>query len=134
MRRITLSLAMFVLICFFLPWVQLGCSGSRESLSGLDLARRGDDLLWLIPLLMLLLIVIWLLRSAFEKAPALIAFVTIVSAGISGYLMYISPATIPPQTGLDGSHWTVFHGLGFAACICLGLSAIWAYQKKVRPP
>ena len=33
MRRSTISLAAFVLICFFLPWVQLSCVGMKDSLS-----------------------------------------------------------------------------------------------------
>jgi hypothetical protein len=53
-RKTSLSLAAFVLICFFLPWVELSCLGVRDSVSGYDLARAGDRILWLVPILMLL--------------------------------------------------------------------------------
>ena len=51
-RKTSVSLAAFVLLCFFLPWVELSCLGVRDSVSGYDLARAGDQLLWLVPLLM----------------------------------------------------------------------------------
>jgi hypothetical protein len=50
--RVTVSLALIVLICFFLPWVQLSCGASSNRLSGVDLARDGHTLPWLIPLFM----------------------------------------------------------------------------------
>ena len=43
-RRTTLSLALFVLICFFMPWVQVSCLGAKDSVSGFDLARGGEAL------------------------------------------------------------------------------------------
>ena len=52
-RRVNLSAALIVLVCFFLPWVQVSCGGASDSLSGFDLARDGHTLLWLVPLLML---------------------------------------------------------------------------------
>lgn len=52
-RRITISMALIALICFFLPWVQLSCGASENRLSGIDLARDGHRGLWLIPFLML---------------------------------------------------------------------------------
>ena len=53
LRRINISGAVIVLVCFFLPWVQVSCAGARDTLTGLDLARNDHVLLWLIPLLML---------------------------------------------------------------------------------
>ena len=49
MRRINLSAAIIVLVCFFLPWVQMSCAGAKATSSGLNLARHDDALLWLIP-------------------------------------------------------------------------------------
>jgi hypothetical protein len=40
-RRTALSAAGFVLICFFLPWVQVSCLGAKDSASGFNLARGG---------------------------------------------------------------------------------------------
>jgi hypothetical protein len=66
-RRVSLSLAAFVLICFFLPWVQLSCVGMKDSVSGFDLARGGDRFLWLVPSLMVVIILLRLVRFIREK-------------------------------------------------------------------
>jgi hypothetical protein len=52
-RRINVSAAVVVLICFFLPWLQVSCAGAHDSLSGVQVARHEDALLWLVPILML---------------------------------------------------------------------------------
>src|SRR5260370_28483824 len=52
LRRINLSAALIGLICFFLPWVQVSCAGAKDTMSGLDLARDGQTLLWLVPILL----------------------------------------------------------------------------------
>src|SRR5205807_10369988 len=62
LRRINLSAAIIVLVCFFLPWVQVSCAGAKDSLSGLDLARQDDALLWLIPLVICGVLVFILMR------------------------------------------------------------------------
>ena len=62
LRRINLSAAIIVLVCFFLPWVQVSCGGAKDTLTGLGLARQEDALLWLIPLLMCAVLVFVLLR------------------------------------------------------------------------
>src|SRR2546427_5152393 len=52
LRQINTSAAIIVLVCFFLPWVQVSCAGIRDTMSGLDLARDGHGLLWFVPVLM----------------------------------------------------------------------------------
>src|ERR1043165_3812395 len=49
LRRINLSAALIVLICFFLPWEQVSCGGAKDTLSGFDLARHDQFTLWLLP-------------------------------------------------------------------------------------
>jgi hypothetical protein len=46
LHNINLSAALIVLICFFLPWVQVSCAGARDTLNGLDLARKSHASLW----------------------------------------------------------------------------------------
>jgi hypothetical protein len=87
-RRTTVSLAAVVLICFFMPWVQLSCVGLRDSASGFDLAREGNRVLWLVPLLMLMILVFGLTRWVLEKLPMLFALTATVGGGVSAYLMY----------------------------------------------
>ncbi len=86
-KRINLSLALFVLICFFLPWVQVSCLGAKDSVSGFELARDGDRVLWLLPLLMLTVLVLGLARAVFERTPALFALSGMVGGGLSAWLM-----------------------------------------------
>jgi hypothetical protein len=68
LSRINLSGAIIVLVCFFLPWMQVSCGGAHDSLSGLDLARQENALLWLVPLSMCAVLVFGLLRLRAPKA------------------------------------------------------------------
>ena len=54
--KVTVSFAIILLICFFLPWVQVSCGASQDTATGLDLARDGERGLWLIPLLAIVII------------------------------------------------------------------------------
>ena len=74
-RRTTISLALVVLICFFLPWVQVSCGSSSSRLTGVDLARDGHNSLWLIPLLMLAILLVALARVWKERVSALVPFI-----------------------------------------------------------
>jgi len=82
LRRINISAALIVLVCFFLPWEQVSCGGAKDNLSGFDLARHDQGLLWLVPLLMLAVIVVAVLRRRNEQ-PLLPAIVSIVSGGVT---------------------------------------------------
>ena len=86
MRRINISTALIVLICFFLPWEQVSCGGAKDTLSGLDLARHDHFALWVIPLQMLAVLVVGLLRRQREK-PSALAIVSLVAGGATAYLM-----------------------------------------------
>ena len=85
-RRITTSMALIALICFFLPWVHLSCGASENRLSGVDLARDGHSGLWLIPLLMLVVLFFSLAR-AWKDKQQLLAMVNLVAGLVSAYLM-----------------------------------------------
>jgi hypothetical protein len=67
LRRINLSAALIGLGCFFLPWVQVSCAGAQDSLSGLDLARGGQTLLWLVPIILGGLALLEILRALKEN-------------------------------------------------------------------
>jgi len=84
-RRVTTAAALIVLICFFLPWIQVSCGGTRDTASGVDLARGGSYGLWLIPLLMLLLLLVG--AKAWKERQAALALVNLVSGLVSAYLM-----------------------------------------------
>src|SRR5256885_12332336 len=86
--RLTPSLAAFVLICFFLPWLQVSCLGLKDSASGFDLARRNDQELWLVLAAMLPVLLTGLVRLISKPAPMLLGMVSIVGGRLSAYPMY----------------------------------------------
>src|SRR5256885_7578683 len=106
-RRITVSLATFIAICFFLPWVQLSCVGAKESVSGLSLARDGDHLLWLILLFMLVVVVSGISRRIRNEAPSVFALAGTVGGSISAYLMYQERVNLNEGPRLVGTQWTI---------------------------
>jgi hypothetical protein len=131
-RRATLSLAGFVLICFFLPWVQLSCVGMRDSLSGYDLAREGDKLLWVVPLLMVAILITGLVRSIWEKVPSLFALASTVGGSISAYVMYYERSTTNDSPRLIATRWTPFYWLGLTASLGIIAVALLFYSRRSR--
>jgi hypothetical protein len=121
-RRATLSLAAFVLLCFFLPWVQLSCGGTKDSVSGFDLAHSGDKLLWLVPSFMLVIILLGLSRFIWEKVPVIFALASTVGGSLSAYLILV-----PAQ-------WTALFWLGFVACLGIVAAALMFYARRSRSP
>ena len=133
-RKTSLSLAAFVLVCFFLPWVELSCLGVRDSVSGYDLARAGDRLLWLVPTLMLLIIILGLLRFFREKMPAIVGLSMTLGGSITAYLMYHERSTTNHSPRLAATQWTVFFWLAFVACLCVVVAGFAFYVKRSRSP
>jgi hypothetical protein len=133
-RRTTLSLAMFVLVCFFLPWVQLSCVGMKDSVSGFDLAREGDELLWLVLLFMLAVLVFGLLRLIWEKMPAVFALAGTVGGGVSAYLMYHERSITNNSPRLVATQWTFIFWLAFLASLGVVTSAFIFYVRRSRSP
>lgn len=133
-RNTSVSLAAFVLLCFFLPWVELSCLGVSDSVSGYDLARAGDTLLWLVPLLMLTIVIVALSRSIWEKLPMVCALAMTVGGGISAFLMYNERSSTNHSPRLVAAQWSVFFWLGFLACLCIVASGFLFYVKRSRSP
>src|SRR5258708_30510344 len=98
-RRITVTLALIVLICFFLPWVQLSCGASTSRLSGVDLARDGHNSLWLIPLLMLAILFVGIAR-AWRERRGISAFVIFIGGRISTFLLNLGRLRAADTTNL----------------------------------
>src|SRR5207244_9265411 len=133
-RRTTLSLATFVLICCFLPWVQLSCVGMKDSVSGFDLARDSDGFLWLIPLFMLAVLVLGLARVIWERMPAIFALTGTVGGSVSAYLMYHERSITNSSPRLVATQWTAIFWLGFVASIGVATAAFIFYVKRSRSP
>jgi len=130
LKKVSLSAAVIVLICFFLPWVQVSCGASKDSLSGVDLARDGHALLWLIPVLALAAVLVCFFGSWKGKLDfgALLGFVTGI---ISAYLMNRERMRADDASGLLSVRPTGWLWLGLVSSIVL---AVISGIRFLNPP
>ena len=131
LRRINISAAIIVVICFFLPWEQVSCGGARDSLSGLDLARHDQTLLFLVPLLMLAVIVAGALRRGGERQTPL-TVLSIVAGGVSLYLMNRERLRVNDESGLISVQLTGWLWLGFLSTLAVLSTGIGMLMKRRR--
>lgn len=131
LRRINLSAALIVIICFFLPWEQVSCGGAKDTLSGLDLARHDQTLLFLVPLLMLAVIIMAALRRRHEKRAPL-AVLSIVAAAVSGYLMNQQRLRVHDEGALISAQLTGWFWLGFLSTLAVLVTGIGMLMKRRR--
>ena len=130
-RRVTITAALIALICFFLPWIQLSCGGTRETASGIDLVRDGEGALWLIPVLMLLVLGLGLKLWKDHLS----SVISLVSGLISAYLMNRErlkfedrSALIP--VGVTGWFWL---GLGSSvAIVIVGIARLVSGRRVIK--
>ncbi|MEO6390787.1 MAG: hypothetical protein ABIP75_02975 [Pyrinomonadaceae bacterium] len=130
-RRINLSLAVFVIICFFLPWVQVSCGGAHDTESGLALARGGERLLWLIPLMMIMVIALGLGRD-WKRRILSFALVNVICGTATSILIFRERVTDDQAAGLIAIGMTAWFWLAFAAAI--GLAVVGLAIILGRPP
>lgn len=130
-RGVNLSLAIFVAICFFLPWVQVSCGGLHDSASGFELARDGDRLLWLIPLMMVVVIALSLGRDWTRRA---LSFgIASLTGGVVAAILIIGQRVNPGRVaGLVVASMTAWFWLGFAASVAIAIGGLLVLIK--RPP
>src|SRR5213075_3083135 len=128
LRRINISAAIIVVICFFLPWEQVSCGGARDSLSGLDLARHDQTLLFLVPLLMLAVIVAGALRRGGERQTPL-TVLSIVAGGLSLYLMNRERLRVNDESGLISVQLTGWLWLGVLSTLAVLSTGIGMLMK-----
>lgn len=133
-RRTTLGAASMVVICFFLPWMQVSCLGRKDSMSGLDLAREGDHTLWLVPLSMLLILLLGSWRLIRDRIPALFALISIVGGGLSAWLIYRTRLNTGNSSSLIATFWTVWFWLSFVGSLVAAAAAIMFYARRARAP
>ena len=130
-RRVTISMALIALICFFLPWVQLSCGAAENRLSGVDLARGGHGGLWLIPVLMLAalffgIVQVWKDRG---EVSALIGF---MAGLVSAYLMNRERVRAEDTSGLVAVSLTGWFWLGLGSTIALAIVSAFRFLKRPR--
>jgi hypothetical protein len=122
-RRTTIALALIVLICFFLPWVEVSCGSSTSRLTGVDLARDGHNSLWLIPLLMLVILLLAVARVWKERVSALVPF---IGGVVASFLMNRERMRADDTSGLVAVRLTGWFWLGLVTAI--GLVAVGAFR------
>lgn len=133
LRRINLSAAIIVLICFFLPWVQVSCGGAKDTQSGLDLARQEDAFLWLAPMLMCAVVVFVLVRVR-RASPQLLGLLSTFSGVIVLFVMNRERTRAHNTSGLIEAQLTGWFWLGFIAAVVVALSGIAILLRKPRAP
>jgi uncharacterized membrane protein (UPF0136 family) len=129
-RRITTTATLIVLICFFLPWIQVSCGATKDTASGIDLARDGSHALWLIPLLMLLLLFFGL--RLWKERRVLTTLVTLVSGLVSAYLMNRERTKFEDHSGFIQVGITGWFWLGFAASVAIVILAVLRIMRRRR--
>jgi hypothetical protein len=122
---------MIVVVCFFLPWEQVSCGGAHDTLSGLDLARHDQTLLFLIPLLMLAVVIAgaWLRRSE-KRSP--LAILALVAAGVSSLLMNQQRARVHDEGAWLSAQLTGWFWLGFLATLAVAITAVGMLINRRR--
>jgi len=132
LRRINVSAAIIVLICFFLPWVQVSCGRGSDTLSGLGLARGEHPLLWLIPILMLAVLTVGLLR-AWTEQPRLAAIVCTIAGVVTALLMNRERARVYDNAGLIPTALTGWFWLAMISALVIVATAIGLLVRRRQP-
>jgi hypothetical protein len=128
-RRVTVSLALIVLTCFFLPWIQLSCGASSSRLSGVDIARDGRNSLWLIPLLMLAIIFVGVAR-AWRERNQIAALVGFIGGLVTTYLMNRERLRAEDTSDLIAVRLTGWFWLGLVSAISIAALAAFRFLKR----
>lgn len=124
-RRTTITLALIVLICFFLPWVQVSCGSSTSRLTGVDLARDGHNSLWLIPLLMLVILLVAVTR-AWKERRQISALVPFIGGVVTTFLMNRERMRADDTSGLVAVRLTGWFWLSLVTAI--GIVGVAAFR------
>ena len=132
-RKLTVSAALIVLICFFLPWVQLSCGGAHDTSSGVDLARDGHNGLWLIPVLMVVIVLLGVLR-VFATQRSLFGLVSLLTGLISIYLMNRERLRFADTSALIAVRLTGWFWLGFLSSIAIAVFGVVSVPGRAKSP
>ena len=133
MRRINLSAAIIVLVCFFLPWVQVSCAGAKETLSGFNLARQDDPLLWIIPLLMCAVLVFGFLRIRRANTKVL-GILSAVCGVVVSFLLNRERVHVQDESGLIAAQLTGWFWLALISAIAIVVTGVAMVLRRNRTP
>ena len=130
-RRINVSAAVIVLVCFFLPWLQVSCAGAHDSLSGFELARNETALLWLVPILMLAVIAFNLMR-AWKEESRVAAILSVVCGAVTALLMNRERMRADDTGTVISAQLTGWFWLSLIAAIGIVVSSIAQLLRRRR--
>lgn len=135
-RKLTISAALIVLVCFFLPWVQLSCGGAHATSTGIDLAREGEPSLWLIPLLMLAIILFGFVSFARREAVEyrLFNLMTFLCGMATIYLMNKGRLKFGDPDGLLAVHITGWFWLGILSAMAISATGVDGIVRRAHSP
>jgi surface polysaccharide O-acyltransferase-like enzyme len=102
-------------------------------MSGLDLARDGQGLLWFIPVIMGALVLSALIRIRREEHRAF-AFASAICGLLTGYLMNRERLRVHDEAGLISAQLTGWFWLGFISTLAVAVSGTWMLLKRQRAP
>jgi hypothetical protein len=131
LRPINLSAALIGLVCFFLPWVQVSCAGAKDNLSGLDLARGGQTLLWLVPILLGGLALLEIFRALKEKL-TIYSIVSAICGGVTVFLMNRERLRVHDESGLITAQLTGWFWLGLFSSVVIVISGLLLFIRGKR--
>ncbi len=131
-RRINVSAAVIVLICFFLPWLQVSCAGARDSLSGFELARNESALLWLVPILVLAVIAFNLMR-AWKEESRVAAILSAVCGAVTALLMNRERMRADDTATMISAQLTGWFWLSLISSVVIVVSSFGRLLRRRRP-
>ena len=130
-KRITVSMTLIALVCFFLPWVQVSCGTSKDTLTGIDLARDSHSALWLIPFLMICVLFFSIARGWKDKREVS-ALITLVAGLVSAYLMNRERLKAEDTSGLIAVGLTGWFWVGLGSTLGLVVAAMLRILTRPR--
>ena len=102
-------------------------------MSGLDLARDGQGLLWFVPVLMGALVLSEVIRIRREEHRAF-ALASTMCGLLTAYLMNRERLRVYDESGLITSQLTGWFWLGFISTLAVAISGILMLLKRQRAP
>ena len=120
-----------MLICFFLPWLQVSCAGAHDSLSGFQLARDETALLWLVPILMFAVIAFNLLR-AWKEESKVAAILSVVCGAVTALLMNRERMRANDTAGVISAQLTGWFWLSLISSVAIVVSSIGSLLRPRR--
>ena len=131
--KLTASAALIALVCFFLPWVQVSCGGEHETRSGVDIARGGDQGLWLIPVLMLAVILLGLMKE-FGAQRTIFGSISLLGGLVSSFLINHQRLRYADTSGLVAVRLTGWFWLALLSSIAITISGATNLLHRPKSP